>query len=85
MEDASFRRLARLAKLAADPRVAAAAARDFADRSSPKVSRNRDDENRAPVLMITEEGARLLMAAMETVRTKAEPEAPRLINAPDSI
>jgi hypothetical protein len=71
MEDVAFRRLARIAKHAIDPKVAAAAARDFADRALPKVSRNRDGEGAAPVLMITEDGARLLMAALETVRRKS--------------
>ena len=71
MEDLAFRRLARIARHAIDPKVAAAAARDFADRALPKVSRNRDGEGGAPVLMITEDGARLLMAALETVQRKA--------------
>lgn len=74
MEDAAFRRLALIARHSLDPRVAAAAARDFADRALPKVSRNKDDESAAPVLMITEDGARLLFAALETVRRKS-PEA----------
>ncbi len=71
MEDASFRKLARIARHATDPKVAAAAARDFADRARPKVSRNTDGEGGAPVLMITEDGAKLLMAALETVQKKA--------------
>jgi hypothetical protein len=75
MEDAAFRRLANIAKHAIDPRVASAAARDFADRALPKVSRNSDQESGAPVLMITEDGARLLMAALETVRRKAGADA----------
>ena len=70
MEDASFRRLARIAKHAIDPKVAATAARDFADRALPKVSRNNDRDGGAPVLMITEDGARLLMAALDTVKRK---------------
>lgn len=80
MEDASFRRLARIARHALDPRLAAAAARDFADRALPKVSRN-TEETGAPVLMITEDGARLLMAALETVQRKT----PQLVaSSPES-
>jgi len=72
MQDVAFRRLARIARQAVDPRIAASAARDFADRALPKVSRNTDADGGAPVLMITEDGARLLMTALETVRRKTE-------------
>jgi hypothetical protein len=81
MQDASFRKLARIARHAVDPRIAAAAARDFADRALPKVSRNNDQDGGAPVLMITEDGARLLMTALETVRRKAEEAARQLPEA----
>jgi hypothetical protein len=70
MEDLAFRRLARVARYAVDPKAASAAALDIADRTLPKVSRNADAEGQAPVLMVTEDGARLLLAALETVQKK---------------
>lgn len=70
MEDRAFRRLAHIARYAVDPRIASAAARDFADRALPKVSRN-NDEVQAPVLMITPAGAELIATALATVRRKA--------------